>query len=129
MAAPTPTTQILNDDAERTVIKVVIPGGGDANVSAATIVDVSELVGAPTRVAIEKVDFSIYNCAATLIWDATSDVNCMILSGTGIFEYRSGTPLVNNAGSGVTGDIQLSTINYSGTGVSGGTIILYLVKP
>lgn len=129
MAAPTPTTQLLLDDSKRTVIKVVIPGGGDANISAATIVDVSALVGAPATVAIEKIDFSIYNCAATLIWDATADVNCAILSGTGVFEYRSGAPLVNNAGAGVTGDVQLSTINYSGTGLSGGTIILHLVKP
>ena len=128
MAAPTCTTQTLIDDAKRTVIKVIIPGGGDANVSDALIVDVSGLTGAPTRVSIEKIEFTIYNMAVNLEWDADSDVSTLYLSGTGSFNFRDGAILPNNAGTGVTGDMNLSTLNYSGTGLSAGTIILHLVK-
>lgn len=129
MAAPTCTTQTLLDDAKRTVIKVIIPGGGDANVADANIVDVSALTGEPTRVAIEKIDFSIYSMAVNLEWDADTDVSSLYLSGTGSFDFRKGSVLTNNAGTGITGDMFLSTLNYSGTGLSAGTIILYLVKP
>lgn len=129
MAAPTLSTQTLLDDAKRTVIKIVIPNGGDADASDVNIVDVSALSGTPATVAIEKVEFSIYNMAINLEWDATTDVSSLILSGTGSFDFRKGSVLTNNAGTGVTGDIFLSTINYSSTGVSGGSFILHLVKP
>lgn len=128
MAAPTCTLQTLVDDAKRTVIKVIIPGGGDANVADALIADVSGLVGAPTRVSIEKIEFTIYNMAVNLEWDADADVSALYLSGVGSFDFRDGAVLTNNAGTGVTGDINLSTLNYSGTGLSAGTIILHLVK-
>ena len=66
--------------------------------------------------------------AINLEWDATTDVSAMILSGSGTFDFRNGSVLTNNAGSGVTGDVFLSTINYSSTGLSGGTIILHVIK-
>jgi len=128
MAAPTISTQTLLDDAKRTVIKIVIPNGGDADASDVNIVDVSALSGTPATVAIEKVEFSIYNMAINLEWDATADVSSMVLSGTGSFDFRKGSVLTNNSGAGKTGDVFLTTINYSTTGVSGGTLILHVVK-
>lgn len=128
MAAPTISTQTLLDDAKRTVIKIVIHNGGDADASDVNIVDVSALSGTPATVAIEKVEFSIYNMAINLEWDATADVCSMVLSGTGSFDFRKGSVLTNNSGAGKTGDVFLTTINYSTTGVSGGTLILHVVK-
>jgi len=49
-----------------------------------------------------------------LIWDATSNVQCVILTGNGTYGYSSGQPaLVNNAGSGITGDVLVT--NATGT--------------
>ena len=89
MAAPTLTTQTLLDDSKRTVIKVVIPNGGDTDAADVKIVDVSELSGAPSAVSIEKIEFSLYNMAINLEWDATADVSSMVLSGTGSFDSTS----------------------------------------
>lgn len=128
MAAPTLTTQTLLDDSKRTVIKIVIPSGGDTDAADVKIVDVSELSGAPSAVSIEKIEFSLYNMAVNIEWDATADVSSMVLSGTGSFDFRKGSVLTNNSGAGKTGDVFCTTINYSTTGVSGGTLILHVVK-
>lgn len=79
-------------------------------------VDVSELSGAPSSVSIERIHYAVVGMVATLLWDATTDVRIIELAGNGVFDFRDipmRPGLANNGGSGVTGDILLTTTGHS----------------
>jgi hypothetical protein len=112
MAADTVSTQTLVDDNVKTVMKFTNLGGGDGE-SAVKKVDVSELVGAPSKVKIEEVWYSVTGMVATLLWDADTDVRILDLAGDSYHDFRSFGGLKNNGGAGVTGDILLTTTGHS----------------
>ena len=99
------TTQTLVDSDFETVTKTTITG---TNGTATKVVDVSELAGAATnpRVSIVACQWSV-SSTTEIEWDATSNVTCLTLNGTGSYNGgRQSLPsLANNAGSGITGDI------------------------
>jgi len=105
--------QVLVDGVHNYVLKYT--GVLDtADLSAVTLVDVSGLNGAPSRVTIEKVEYSISDgLEVDLLWDATADVLCMALSGQGELCGESFGGFPNNAGSGVTGDILITTAGFA----------------
>lgn len=119
------SSQTLIDGTRNVVMKFtnLSDGTGEA---AVLKVDVSGLNGAPSRVRIMKVHYSVTGMVATLLWDATADVRIMDLSGDGCFDFTGFGGLYNNAGAGVTGDILLTTTGHtSGDNYS---IILEMVK-
>lgn len=106
------SSQILIDGPRQVVVKLTNLSDGTGE-SAVLKVDVSALTGAPTAVKIRRVHYSVTGMVATLLWDATTDVRILDLSGYGTLDFDSFGGLTNNGGTGVTGDILLTTTGHS----------------
>ena len=105
-------SQTLVDGSKNTVMKLtnLSDGTGEA---AVLKVDVSGLGGAPATVKVQKVHYAVVGMNVTLLWDATTDVRMLELQGNGSFDFSSFGGLINNAGTGVTGDILLTTTGHT----------------
>lgn len=125
--ANTVTTQTLLDGPRNLVI--LLTGVLDTSNEARTIkVDVSSYDPVPTKVRVDKIQYSIAGALQVLLdWDATTDVTFVVLSGQGEIEACKFGGLQNNAGAGVTGDIYLTTLGYSAGTVSY-TVLLEMTK-
>jgi len=102
------STQVIEDGFRNYIIKV----DGAVAEAASLLVDVSMLDPPCTRVRLKKLTYSLDPAATMqLLWDATTDVVLLNLSGSNdadmCFESTAGIP--NNAGTGVTGDVLLTT--------------------
>lgn len=120
------TIQKLIDGSRNTVIKATI--GGDADLTNAVLFDASAYVGANTHNKLMKVEFASSGFSAKLLWDATVNVDLITLPDnhmeTQCYKFFGG--IINNAGTGKTGDILITT-----TGLASGDsghIILYIKK-
>ena len=92
--------------------------------SAASLLDVSDAEGAATnpRVSITGVAWSVA-AQTDILWDATSNIVALSLSGSGKMGFADGMPSIpNNAGSGITGDVLITN------GTSVGTILIKFKK-
>ena len=92
--------------------------------SAASIFDASAAEGAATdpRVSITGIAWSVA-AQTDILWDATSNVVALSLSGSGKVGFADGVPSIpNNAGSGITGDVLITN------GTSVGTIWIKFKK-
>ena len=92
--------------------------------SAASLLDVSDAEGASTnpRVSITGVAWSVA-AQTDILWDATSNVVALSLSGSGKIGFADGMPAIpNNAGTGITGDVLITN------GTSVGTILIKFKK-
>ena len=92
--------------------------------SAASLVDVSAAEGAATdpRLSIVAISWSVA-AQTDILWDATSNVVALSLSGSGTMGHTHDMPAIpNNGGSGVTGDVLVTN------GTSVGTIIIKFRK-
>lgn len=121
------TTQTLVDGPKHAV--VLLTGILDTANEAKTLkVDVSALSGAPTRVVVDEIEYAVSgNLKVLLYWDATADVVFAALSGQGELCAHEFGGFTNNAGAGVTGDIELATAGYA-TGTETYTIVLHMRK-
>ena len=135
------TSQIICDTEGCKDILVKITNISDGSgESAVTKVDVSALAKnagyqkgeSCSRVAIQEIYYDIFGMRVDLLWNASSNVICKVLgangalSSQGYMDFRDFGGLTNNAGSGVNGDLLLTT-----TGHTSGdhyTIILKLSK-
>ncbi len=98
------------------------------------LIDASELANAATdpRLSIEKISWNTKTAAGyfSVVFDATSDVTAFSLSGNGSWgkSHTAGldAPITNNAGSGVTGDIGITTTGFEANETV--SIILILKK-
>ena len=131
------TSQTLSDGATTAVMKFtnISDGNGEASVKK---VDVSTLTASPTgaacsRVHITQVWYAISGMRIDLEFDATSNVKALILGGgvtleptVGHLDFRSFGGIKNNAGGGITGDIDLTTLHHTNNDAY--TIILELKK-
>lgn len=107
------SSQILIDSERNVVMKFtnVSDGTGEA---AVLKVDVSTLQGAPDKVKIVGIDYDISGMSVNVLWDATTDVPAIVLApGQAQMDYSKIGGLINNAGTGVTGDILFTTIGHS----------------
>ena len=100
-----------------------------------TIVDVSGLNTNPagascSRVRLNKVWYNVSVTAPVdavrLYWDADTDVQFLTLNYNGHMDFRSFGGIKNNAGSGIDGDIDLTTNGH--TNLDHYTIVLELRK-
>ena len=92
--------------------------------SAASVFDASAAEGAATdpRTSITGVAWSVA-AQTDILWDATSNVVALSLSGSGKVGFGDGVPSIpNNGGGGVTGDVLITN------GTSVGTILLKMKK-
>lgn len=112
------TTQTIQDGDRQVVMKFTNISDGTGE-SAVTKVDVSTLKAesgtqkACTKVAIRQIYYDLSGMSVDILWDATTDVLCIPLSRQGVFDFTEVGPLTNNAGSGVTGDVQFTTVGAS----------------
>jgi hypothetical protein len=118
-------SQTILDGSRNVVVKLtnLSDGTGEA---AVLKVDVSALSGAPSRVTIDRVHYCVNGMVARLLWDATTDVTALELAGDGCLDFTSFGGLTNNAGTGVTGDILLTTVGH--TASDSYTIVLEMTK-
>ena len=125
----TATAQTLHDGARNLVVKLQLVGDG-VDATALQVIDASTFsnptpgVGASLKVM--RIWWALDNFTVRLLWDATSDVEFQTLEGEGDLNFERVGGLINNAGSGITGDIMLSTVgNAAG---EDGTITLWMKK-
>lgn len=120
------TEKIILNGSRLLVLEYQISGDGSGEETATQLVDVSDF--ACSRVAIRKFVANLDGFAANLLWDATTDVQALAIpeGASGVDFAQVGGPLRNNAGSGITGDIMITTIGL-GAG-NNGTLRLELVK-
>ena len=132
------TSQTLSDGDRTAVMKFtnISDGNGESSVKK---VDVSALAtssrdGATcTKVHITQIWYSISGMRIDLDWDASSNVKALVLGGgvaleptMGHFDFRSFGGIKNNAGGGIDGDIDLTTLHHTNNDAY--TIILELSK-
>jgi hypothetical protein len=123
MAAPTVALQTLNDSSSHVTVKAVIPIGGDADVTAAAMIDVSGLTPTPTTLVIEEVVYSTSGFSIILAFDADTDDNALILAGNGTIDLREIGGIPDPQSTGFTGDLFLSTDSIAGAEESGFVIV------
>ena len=112
------TSQTLQDGDKSVVMKFtnISDGSGEAAVKK---VDVSALQAqsgsgaACTGVSIQQIWYECNGMSVDLLWDASTDVSAWTLSGYGFFDFRSCGPIINNSGSGKTGDIMFTTTGHA----------------
>ena len=132
------TSQTLSDGDTTAVMKFtnISDGSGESSVAK---VDVSALTahsntGAEcARVHITQVWYAISGMRVDLEWNASSNVKALILGAgvaleptNGHFDFRSFGGIKNNAGGGIDGDIDLTTLHHTSNDAY--TIILELSK-
>ena len=111
MAASTVATKYLINGSRDFVIKIDIVGG-DAEFTAEKIIDVADLTGTPTVFKIRNISWQFAEFTATLLWDATTDKQAFVLNqyeGDIDFFESTGVPIVNDAGTGVSGNLLMTT--------------------
>lgn len=106
------SSQTLIDNVRNVVMKFTNTSDGTGE-SAVKKVDVSELTGAPSTVKIKRIHYSVAGMVARLLWDATTDVTIVDLQGDGCLDCEAFGGLINNAGTGITGDIMLTTVGHT----------------
>lgn len=119
------TSQTLVDGPRNLVMKFTNVSDGTGE-SAVTKVDVSAFN--TTGVTIQKIHYSTQGMAVRVLWDATSDVLAWLVpqDGDGCFDFTPFGGIRNNAGAGVTGDIQFTTVGH--TAADTYSIILEMTK-
>jgi len=126
--ANTLTKQTIFDGQRKVIVKIHIVGDGSGEETTANLIDASSYSPAFTDERLVSVTSSLVGFSASLIWDATANVDIVALAeGDTIIDfdvYAGG--IANNAGAGKTGDILLQTVGL-GAGDEG-TIILELIK-
>ena len=131
------TSQTLADGDRIAVMKFtnLSDGTGESSVQK---VDISALAASnagltPSRATIEQIWYDIGGMRVALEWNATTNVVAAVLGGSaaagnvsGHMDFRSFGGLKNNAGSGIDGDIDLTTSGH--TNLDHYTIVLELRK-
>jgi len=127
--AHTVTSQTLVDGSRNTIIKVNIKGDALTATELVdyVIYDASASESAATSNKLMEIEFCLNGFSAELFWDATSNVPLISLDKdiSEDKEYWSFGGLINNAGSGKTGDILITTTGLAST-ANDGYIIFYL---
>ena len=113
-------TQTIQDGARKAIFRFtnVSDGSGEAAVKK---IDVSALTTDPvsgascSKVTIEKIWYTTIGMGVKIFFDASSDVLAWQLNAdfSDTLDFTDFTGIPNNAGSGVTGDVQFTTVGHS----------------
>lgn len=113
------STKTLVDGPRNLVMQFtnISDGTGEAAVKK---VDVSALsagfrAAACSRVRIERIVGSTSGMSVQLLWDATTDTVAALLPSGNDFDldYTKHGGITNNAGTGITGDIMITTVGHT----------------
>lgn len=120
-------TQIITDGPRNATVKIT--GVLDtSDVPITTIIMPASYMALPKGFRIYHLDYSISDqLELQLLWNATVDVPILPLAGRGRMSFVDFGGLINNAGAGVTGGIDLKTNGYT-SGIQVFSLILELVK-
>mgnify|MGYP003150320046 CR=1 FL=1 len=126
------TSQTIQDGPKTAILKFTNVSDGTGE-SAVKKVDVSALNSladgtACTGATIEKIWWQCNGMKVQILFDASSNVLCIELgeNQSGHHDYSNFGGLINNAGSGKTGDILFTTVGHSSADTY--TIILQVRK-
>ena len=127
------TSQTIQDGARNLIMKFTNVSDGSGE-SAVKKVDVSALSADPmtgatcTRVAISKIQLSTVGMSVKIEFDASTNVLAAHLPAdyADELDFTSFTGIPNNAGSGITGDTDFTTVGH-GSG-DAYTVVLTMVK-
>jgi len=127
------TTQVIIDGSKNTIIKVNIKGDtGDATeLTNYVIFDASAYLTASTSNKLCRIQYCLNGFTAELFWDATTDIPLISLAKDHpqdhdfINDCMGFGGLVNNAGTGITGDILITTTGLASS-KHDGFIIFYI---
>lgn len=128
--AVTATLQTIHDGARNLVVKAHLIGDG-TDVTALKLIDASAYAnpvpGVGASLKLMRVQSEMDGFTARLLWDATTDVEfCTIPNADADQDFSAAGGLINNAGTGITGDIMITTVgNAAG---EDGTLILHMKK-
>ena len=103
--------QEIKDSDFEYIVKVTTTGTN----SGASVLDASAAEGAATdpRLSLVAASWSV-SSQSDILWDATSKVVALSVSGNGNYGHTHYMPSIpNNAGSGVTGDVLLTNSSAS----------------
>jgi len=115
-------------DGDRNLVMLFTGLLDTSNESRVIKVDASTFVPAATKIRIDYVQYSISSQLSLILdWDADTDVRFLALSGQGEIEACKFGGLQNNAGTGVTGDIALTTVGWA-SGSQSYTLLLEMTK-
>ena len=131
------TSQTIVDTDKRAIIKLtnLSDGSGESAVEKVDVAGLNTNAKGETcsRVTIDQIWYDVGGMRVALEWNATSNVVAMVLGGSaaagnvqGHMDFRSFGGIKNNAGSGIDGDIDLSTSGH--TNLDHYTIVLELRK-
>ena len=101
--------QTLQDSRYRTIVKTTTTGTN----STTSVLDASGLVGyvaeGTSLLTIAKVSWSV-SSHTDILWDATSNVVALSISGNGTYGFMPGQPAIanNGAAANVTGDVLIT---------------------
>ena len=121
MATVITTTFLLNGSKDFTAVIQIDGTTAAGEVTAQPVIDPKAIIagvqaaaglsGLPNTFKIDRIDWSLTGFAAQLSWDATIPVLAAAISQYGTtLEFReAGHPLTNNAGTGITGKLTLTT--------------------
>ena len=126
--ANTITTQKIIDGERNVVTKTTILGDGSGEETATQLLDVSTFSGAPGTVKIIRIQAYLTGFSASLLWDATTDVTIIELPADDDInqDFKVFGGLINNSGTGKTGDIMFTTVGLGSADT--GTIVIEMQK-
>jgi adhesin HecA-like repeat protein len=131
--ADTVSSTIIENGPRRFIIKLTnfSDGTGESNVTKVTAAN----LGASTangfnHAKLRKVHYAVPTGLVQIQWKATTNIDALILAGTHTIDLTDTQGIINDAGTGITGDVTLTTQGFKAvaTAASGYTIILYFVK-
>ena len=125
------TKQTLVDSARNLVVKVTILGDGSGEESDTNLINVSDYSGGlsgTVPVKIKKIVAGLTGFSMTLEWDASTPVDILQIPQDQDFvqDYTGFGGLINNAGSGISGDILFDTVGLGSA--DAGSITLWMQK-
>ena len=123
------TQQIIANGPRNLVLKYTI-AGTTGDLTASKLVDISALDSGlgVNGLTLMSAQWGLTGFSAKLAWDATTDVDLIeIPAGSDSQDFSKFGGIKNNAGTGVTGDIMLTTTGYTAAG-NGGHIYLCFRK-
>lgn len=130
--ANTISKQTVLDGERNLAVKIDILGDGSGDETATLLIDISSYTasftqGVPTSFKINRIQSTLEGFTARLLWDANTPVVAYDLPQSHtIQKFERVGGLINNAGTGVTGDLKITT---SGLGSGdAGSILLEMVK-
>lgn len=124
--------QTIIDGSKHLVVKIYLESdGASGELSDVVLIDASTYSPAFTDAKLVSIHANLSGFTAKLEWDATTDAPIMAVPDYEVHFTGNETSLfdgiANNAGTGVTGDVLISTTGFTAAG-DYGTIIIHLVK-